>query len=106
MPTRGAGFVACGLMALLATIWRPVYANGLYGNRFVGTRLINEYHILGNPRTTRRNIRLIQLLEARHLIDGVGCQAHFLEHSKTSIFELICKGLAGSTSPSTSANLI
>jgi endo-1,4-beta-xylanase len=63
-----------------------IWAYRLARKDFPSARLlINEYNILNNPKTTRRYIRLIRLLEARHLIDGVGCQAHFLEHTKTSI---------------------
>ena len=47
--------------------------------------LINDYNILGYPRETEKYIRLIKLLQARHLIDGIGCQAHGLEHIKTSV---------------------
>ncbi len=47
--------------------------------------LINDYNILAYPKETAKYIRLIKLLQARHLIDGIGCQAHGLEHIKASV---------------------
>jgi endo-1,4-beta-xylanase len=47
--------------------------------------LINDYNILGYPKETVKYIHLIRLLQARHLIDGIGCQAHGLEHIKASV---------------------
>ena len=47
--------------------------------------LINDYNILNDPQETMRYIKLIKLLQAGNLIDGIGCQAHFLEHTKSSV---------------------
>ena len=46
---------------------------------------INQYNILNDPKETLRYIKLIKKLQTRNLLDGFGCQAHFLEHTKTTV---------------------
>ncbi len=42
--------------------------------------LLNDYNVLKDARTAQRYRQLIDLLQARGLIDGIGCEAHFLEN--------------------------
>jgi endo-1,4-beta-xylanase len=49
---------------------------------FPHTRLLlNDYNILNSPRNARIYAGLVRRLKASGLIDGVGCQAHGLEHT-------------------------
>ena len=43
--------------------------------------ILNDYNILSLDAATEDYLALIQLLQARELIDGIGVQAHFLEQS-------------------------
>ena len=47
--------------------------------------LINDYDILDSTKNTLRYARLIALLQKRGLIDGIGCQAHGLEHVQSPV---------------------
>ncbi|MGO9482617.1 MAG: endo-1,4-beta-xylanase [Candidatus Kryptoniota bacterium] len=47
--------------------------------------LINDYGILNDSANTHKYIQIINLLKARNLIDGIGCQGHGLEKTDTSI---------------------
>lgn len=49
--------------------------------------LINDYDILGNDTNAEKYIQIIDLLMARNLIDGIGCQGHGLEKVDTSIIK-------------------
>ncbi len=42
--------------------------------------ILNEYNILDNAMNAREFVHIIDLLKARDLIDGIGCQAHRLEN--------------------------
>jgi endo-1,4-beta-xylanase len=57
--------------------------------------LINEYNILCCPGPLRRYLELIRLLQARDLIDGIGVQAHGLEHASSSAISAHLDALAG-----------
>jgi endo-1,4-beta-xylanase len=49
---------------------------------FPHTRLLlNDYNILNSPPTARIYASLVRRLKSLRLIDGVGCQAHGLEHT-------------------------
>ncbi len=41
--------------------------------------LLNEYNILRSRDMTEKYISIIDILKKRHLIDGIGCQGHFME---------------------------
>lgn len=76
----------------------PVYKNALGGDGSTGwdwviwsykaarkafphsRLLINEYNILRSRDTTEKYIGLIDILKKRHLLDGIGCQGHFMEN--------------------------
>ncbi len=47
--------------------------------------LINEYNILCCAANRRRYAQLIELLQERDLIDGIGVQAHGLEHAPSEV---------------------
>lgn len=49
--------------------------------------LINEYNILCCAANTERYMALIELLQERELIDGIGVQAHGLEHAQVSAIQ-------------------
>ncbi|MBN1646460.1 MAG: endo-1,4-beta-xylanase [Spirochaetales bacterium] len=79
----------------------PVYIEGLGGkgpsgwdwviNSFTLARkyfpksmlCLNEYNVMTGGENTSNYIKLIRLLQGRGLIDGVGLQGHFLEHTAT-----------------------
>lgn len=46
--------------------------------------LLNEYDILNGKKPINVFIHIIELLKKRDLIDGIGCQAHYLEKTKLS----------------------
>jgi endo-1,4-beta-xylanase len=56
--------------------------------------LINEYNILCCPGPLSRYLELVRLLQARGLIDGVGVQAHGLEHASSSVISAHLDALA------------
>jgi endo-1,4-beta-xylanase len=47
--------------------------------------LINEYNILSSGTNVQTYSQIINLLKARGLIDGIGCQGHFLESTSAAI---------------------
>jgi endo-1,4-beta-xylanase len=49
--------------------------------------LINEYNILCCPENRARYLEIIELLQARGLIDGIGAQAHGLEHVDPAVIQ-------------------
>ncbi len=55
---------------------------------------INDYHILGNSGNTAAYKKIITLLKERGLIDGIGCQGHFLETSAASTIKANLNSLA------------
>ncbi len=75
----------------------PVYKNALGGNGKTGwdwviwtyerarkafphsKLLLNEFNILRSRKMTEKYIHIIDILKERHLIDGIGCQGHFME---------------------------
>lgn len=80
----------------------PVYRRGLPGggtrwgwviwcyrlarHDFPHTRLLlNDYNILNSPRNARIYADLVHRLKSLGLIDGVGCQAHGLEHTPLQV---------------------
>lgn len=46
---------------------------------------INDYQILSNGTNVATYVKIINLLKARGLIDGIGCQGHFLETTPAAI---------------------
>ncbi len=56
--------------------------------------LINDYNILNSVRNTQRYARLIHILLQKHLIDGIGCQAHGLERTPSSLIRRNLRTLA------------
>jgi endo-1,4-beta-xylanase len=44
--------------------------------RFSGKLLINEYGIISDPNATANYLKIIKLLQAQNLIDGIGIQCH------------------------------
>ena len=46
--------------------------------------LLNEYNILNGRRPIDTLIYIVKLLKARHLIDGIGIQGHFMEETDSS----------------------
>ncbi|MDZ7347033.1 MAG: endo-1,4-beta-xylanase, partial [candidate division KSB1 bacterium] len=46
---------------------------------------INEYHILSGMTPINDYIKIINLLKERGLIDGIGCQGHFLESTSSKL---------------------
>ncbi len=75
----------------------PVYKNAIGGNGKTGwdwvvwsyqkarsafphlKLLINDYNILRSRVNTEKYIHIIDILKKRHLVDGIGCQGHFME---------------------------
>lgn len=75
----------------------PVYKNALGGDGSTGwdwviwayerarkafphsKLLINDYNILRSRANTEKYIHIIDILKKRHLLDGIGCQGHFME---------------------------
>ncbi len=55
---------------------------------------INDYHILSNGTNVQTYIKIINLLKTRGLIDGIGCQSHFLESTSASIIRTNLNSLA------------
>ena len=47
--------------------------------------ILNEYKMLNGQRPIDTFIQIINLLKERNLIDGIGCQGHFLEETDTSV---------------------
>lgn len=53
---------------------------------FPGAELhINDYNILNSEESTGRYIRIIQILQERGLVDGIGLQGHFLEDTDSQL---------------------
>ncbi len=46
--------------------------------------ILNEYNILSGRKPIKTFIRIINLLKERKLIDGIGCQGHFMENTDSS----------------------
>ncbi|WP_210464197.1 endo-1,4-beta-xylanase [Rufibacter roseolus] len=46
--------------------------------------ILNDYSILGNTTNTTNYIKIINLLKARNLIDGIGVQGHGLEYAQST----------------------
>jgi endo-1,4-beta-xylanase len=61
--------------------------------------LINEYGVLNSTSTTNEYIKLIDTLKVRNLIDGIGCQGHFLEGTPASTISANLKSLAATGLP-------
>lgn len=51
--------------------------------------LLNEYGIVNSSSTTEEYIKIIDLLKARHLIDGIGVQAHTFSVVGTPVSEML-----------------
>jgi len=49
--------------------------------------LINDYSILSDSANTHEYIQIIELLKAKDLIDGIGCQGHGLEKVEPNLIE-------------------
>ncbi len=49
--------------------------------------LLNDYNILSSTSETKKYLQIINLLKSRGLIDGIGCQAHFLENTAASTIQ-------------------
>jgi endo-1,4-beta-xylanase len=61
--------------------------------------LLNDYGILGSAKATTDYIKIINLLKARGLIDGIGVQAHGLEYAQTSTIQKNLTTLQGTGIP-------
>ena len=61
--------------------------------------LINDYNILSDSVNTREYIEIVNLLKARNLIDGIGCQGHGLERVDTNTIKSNLKLLEGAGLP-------
>lgn len=61
--------------------------------------LLNEHTILKNPRKRRTYVELIEVLQRRGLIDGVGLQAHFLEPTSADMVAAQLAAVAASGLP-------
>lgn len=46
--------------------------------------ILNEYNILNGQKPIKTFVQIIKLLKERNLIDGIGCQGHFLEKTDTA----------------------
>ncbi|WP_207431425.1 endo-1,4-beta-xylanase [Sabulibacter ruber] len=46
--------------------------------------ILNDYSILGNTTNTTNYLKIINLLKARNLIDGIGVQGHGLEYAQST----------------------
>jgi endo-1,4-beta-xylanase len=95
----------------------PVYKNALGGDGSTGwdwvvwsyqaarkafphsRLLINEYNILRSRDTTEEYIGLIDTLKHRNLLDGIGCQGHFLEDVSSDTIASNLRLLAGTGLP-------
>lgn len=49
------------------------------------TLLVNEYGIINDPRTARKYVELIKLLQERGLVDGIGIQCHAFSMDTVSV---------------------
>ena len=56
--------------------------------------LLNEYNILSGRKPLKKFIHIINLLKERNLIDGIGCQGHFMERTNPSVIKANLKLLA------------
>lgn len=61
--------------------------------------LLNEYNVLIMESSTANYLALVQLLQDRGLIDGIGLQGHFLERSEVATVEANLGTLAGTGLP-------
>ncbi|HUI29376.1 MAG TPA: endo-1,4-beta-xylanase [Candidatus Acidoferrales bacterium] len=61
--------------------------------------LINEYNILNSAANTTTYINIINLLKARNVIDGIGCQGHSLESTDTNTIKGNLNALAATGLP-------
>jgi endo-1,4-beta-xylanase len=61
--------------------------------------LLNDYGILGNTKNTSDYLKIIDLLKARGLIDGIGEQGHGLEYAQSSKIESSLDALAATGLP-------
>jgi endo-1,4-beta-xylanase len=61
--------------------------------------LINEYNILKSKENTYKYIHVINLLKERNLIDGIGCQGHWLEKVNADTIKADVKLLAATGLP-------
>lgn len=67
---------------------------------FPGTELLlNDYQILILESFTQDYLQIIEILQARGLIDGIGVQAHFLERAEISVVEANLATLAATGLP-------
>jgi len=61
--------------------------------------LINEYNILKSKENTNKYIHVINLLKERNLVDGVGCQGHWLEKANVDTIKANLRLLAATGLP-------
>jgi endo-1,4-beta-xylanase len=61
--------------------------------------LLNEYGVLGSKRATADYLKIINLLKARGLIDGIGEQAHGLEYAQSATIRANLDSLAATGLP-------
>ncbi len=61
--------------------------------------LLNEYNVLIMESSTANYLALVQLLQDRGLIDGIGLQGHFLERAEVTTVETNLGTLAGTGLP-------
>lgn len=61
--------------------------------------LLNEYGVLGSKRATADYLKIINLLKARGLIDGIGEQAHGLEYAQSGTIKANLDSLAATGLP-------
>jgi endo-1,4-beta-xylanase len=55
---------------------------------------INDYAILAGGKSVSEYISIIKLLQARNLIDGIGMQGHFMEHTSLSTVQFTLDRMA------------
>ena len=61
--------------------------------------LINDYHILNNSTNTNNYLKIIEVLQEKGLIDGIGVQGHFLESTSNELIKANLDKLAATELP-------
>ena len=96
VPSYAAAIGGSGTTGWDWVIWSFQKARQYFPNAEL---LLNEYGVLGSKTTTTNYLKIINLLKARGLIDGIGEQAHGLEYAQSTTIKSNLDSLAATGLP-------
>ena len=96
VPSYAAAIGGSGVTGWDWVIWSFEKARQYFPNAEL---LLNEYGVLGSMKATTDYLKIINLLKARGLIDGIGEQAHGLEYAQSGTIKANLDSLAATGLP-------